>query len=137
MFFADTTEQQSDFRPVSHGVMFGPLQDPAMFNAVTIDSEAGTLVWPNGADFDPATLHDWPDVSEELAARAWLAELAGSSGLTGESSRRAADPYRRVVHSKDVRRARHFDRTAVEGCASNSISPICKDCCGNLLRSIH
>ena len=68
--FADTTEQQIDFSPVLHGVMFGPLQDPATFNAVTLDSEAGTLVWPNGADFDPATLHDWPSVSEELAARA-------------------------------------------------------------------
>jgi hypothetical protein len=68
--FADTTEQQIDFRPVLHGVMFGPLQDPATFNAVTLDSEVGTLVWPNGADFDPATLHDWPSVSEELAARA-------------------------------------------------------------------
>lgn len=26
--------------------------------------------WPNDADLDPATLHDWPDVVEELAARA-------------------------------------------------------------------
>jgi hypothetical protein len=24
----------------------------------------------NGADFDPATLHDWPSVSEELVIRA-------------------------------------------------------------------
>jgi hypothetical protein len=27
-------------------------------------------VWPNGADFDPATLHDWPVVVDELTARA-------------------------------------------------------------------
>ena len=102
MSFADTTEQQIDFSLVLHGVMFGPLQDPAMFNAVTIDSEAGTLVWPNGADFDSATLHGWPDVSDELAAhaRAWPNSRA-SSGLTGESSRRAADPYRRAAHSQD------------------------------------
>jgi Protein of unknown function (DUF2442) len=73
--FADGTEQQIDFRPVLHGALFGPLQNPATFNAVTLDSEAGTLVWPNGADFDPATLHDWQEVSEELAARAraWTA----------------------------------------------------------------
>jgi uncharacterized protein DUF2442 len=68
--FADGTEQRIDFRPVLRGPLFGPLQDPATFNAVRLDPEVGTLVWPNDADFDPATLHDWPDVGEELAARA-------------------------------------------------------------------
>lgn len=68
--FADGTEQRIDFRPVLHGQLFGPLQDLAVFNAVRLDTEAGTLVWPNDADFDPATLHDWPDVGEELATRA-------------------------------------------------------------------
>jgi hypothetical protein len=71
--FADGTEQRIDFRPVLHGPLFGPLQDLDTFNAVRLDTEVGTLVWPNDADFDPATLHDWPDVGEELAtrARAW------------------------------------------------------------------
>ena len=71
--FADGTEQRIDFRPVLRGPLFGPLQDLATFNAVRLDTEVGTLVWPNDADFDPATLHDWPDVGEELAtrARAW------------------------------------------------------------------
>jgi hypothetical protein len=68
--FEDGTEQRIDFRPVLRGALFGPLQDPAVFNQVSLDPEAGTLVWPNGADFDPATLHDWPQVSEELAGRA-------------------------------------------------------------------
>jgi hypothetical protein len=68
--FADGTEQRIDFRPVLHGALFGPLQDLATFNAVRLDDEAGTLVWPNGTDLDPATLHDWPDVRDELAARA-------------------------------------------------------------------
>jgi hypothetical protein len=68
--FADGVEQRIDFRPVLQGVLFGPLQDPATFNAVALDAEAGTLVWPNGADFDPATLHDWSDLVEELSARA-------------------------------------------------------------------
>ena len=68
--FADGTEQRIDFKPVLHGPLFGALQDQATFNAVRLDSEAGTLVWPNDADFDPATLHDWPDVAEEKPARA-------------------------------------------------------------------
>ena len=71
--FSDGTEQRIDFSPVLRGPLFGPLQDPAIFNAVRLDTEVGTLVWPNDADFDPLTLHDWPDVREELAtrARAW------------------------------------------------------------------
>lgn len=68
--FSDGTEQRIDFGPVLHGPLFGPLRDPSAFNGVTLDPEAGTLVWPNGADFDPATLHEWPRVCDELVARA-------------------------------------------------------------------
>ena len=68
--FSDGTEQRIDFQPILHGTIFGPLRDLSTFNAVSLDGEAGTLVWPNGADFDPATLHDWPTVCDELAARA-------------------------------------------------------------------
>jgi hypothetical protein len=68
--FSDGTKQHIDFQPVLHGPMFGPLQDLTTFNEVVLDVEAGTLVWPNGADFDPVTLHDWPSVRDELASRA-------------------------------------------------------------------
>ena len=70
VFFADGTTQEIDIQAVLHAALFGPLQDPAVFNAVSLDHEVGTLTWPNGADFDPATLHAWPRVSAELAARA-------------------------------------------------------------------
>ena len=73
--FDDGTEQVIDFRPVLAGELFGPLSELSVFNEVTIDPEVHTLVWPNGADFDPATLHDWPEHVEALAARARRWEL--------------------------------------------------------------
>jgi hypothetical protein len=68
--FDDATEQTIDFRPVLAGELYGPLHDLAIFNRVRIDPEVHTLVWPNGADFDPATMHDWPENAGALAARA-------------------------------------------------------------------
>jgi hypothetical protein len=68
--FDDETEQAIDFQPVLAGELYGPLRDLTLFNQVRIDSEVRTLVWPNGADFDPATLHDWPEQIEALKAQA-------------------------------------------------------------------
>jgi len=68
--FDDGVSQRIDFRAVLSGELYGPLQDLALFNQVKIDSEVHTLVWPNGADFDPATLHNWPEYAEELAEQA-------------------------------------------------------------------
>ena len=71
--FDDGTEQIINFEPVLAGQLFGPLRDLSLFNRVQLDLEVHTLVWPNGADFDPATLHDWPDHVHELTelARRW------------------------------------------------------------------
>jgi len=74
--FDDHTEQVIDFRPVLAGELYGPLRDTAVFLQVRLDLEAGTLTWPNGADFDPAVLHDWPEVCGELATRAAAWEKA-------------------------------------------------------------
>jgi hypothetical protein len=68
--FNDATEQSIDFEPMLAGKIYGPLRDPELFKQVRIDPEVHTLVWPNGADFDPATLHDWPQYVEALTARA-------------------------------------------------------------------
>ena len=70
--FEDETEQRIDFRPILAGRLYEPLRDVNVFNQVRVDSEVHTLVWPNGADFDPATLHDWPD--HEAAWRAKAAQ---------------------------------------------------------------
>ena len=76
--FDDGTEQTIDFRPVFGGKLLGPLRDLGLFNQFQIDREVHTIVWPNGADFDPATLHDWPDHVEALAAcaRKWESQSA-------------------------------------------------------------
>ena len=73
--FDDQTEQVINFEPVLAGELYRPLRDLALFNQVHIDPEVHTLVWPNGADFDPATLHDWPKQAEALATRARQWEL--------------------------------------------------------------
>ena len=73
--FDDGTAQSIDLEPVLEGKIYGPLRDPEIFRQVRIDPEIRTLVWPNGADFDPRTLHDWPIVREAWIerARAWRA----------------------------------------------------------------
>lgn len=68
--FDDGTEQTIDFRPVLAGELYDPLRALSLFDQVSIDPEVHTLVWPNGADFDPATLHDWPEQIAVLTARA-------------------------------------------------------------------
>jgi hypothetical protein len=74
--FRDGMVREIDFRPVLAGSLYGPLREQSLFNQVRLDPEVHTLVWPNGADFDPATLHDWPDLlpSMEERARSWESE---------------------------------------------------------------
>ena len=71
--FDDGLTRTIDFEPILEGEIYGPLRDPAAFARVTLDSEVHTIVWPNGADFDPATLHDWPEhaAAFRAAAQRW------------------------------------------------------------------
>ncbi len=71
-----------DLRPVLEGELYGPLRDVGLFNAVCVDPEVHTLVWPNGADFDPATLHDWPEheASMTALARTWASSARSGGG---------------------------------------------------------
>ena len=72
----DGTQQVIDFEPVLYGEMYSPLRDPRFFNQVRLDPEIRTLVWPNGADFDPYVLHEWPRVVEQLSRRLQAAAVA-------------------------------------------------------------
>jgi len=71
--FEDHLQRIIDLEPVLAGQLYGPLRDPELFRQVRLDPEVHTLVWPNGADFDPATLHDWPAHAAAFArqAREW------------------------------------------------------------------
>jgi hypothetical protein len=78
--FDDTTTQVIDFLPILEGELYGPLRDVALFNQVQLDPEVHTLVWPNGADFDPEPLHNWPEYLESLKALARQWALTAASG---------------------------------------------------------
>lgn len=57
--FEDGAEGELDFSTESWQGVFAPLEDPAYFARVEVDQELGTIVWPNGADFAPESLHRW------------------------------------------------------------------------------
>jgi Protein of unknown function (DUF2442) len=81
--FDDGTEQTINFEPMLAGELYRPLRDLTIFNQVRLDPEVHTLVWPNGADFDPATLHDWPLQINALIRRAreWEARHLALTGM--------------------------------------------------------
>jgi hypothetical protein len=68
--FEDGLSRTIDFEPILTGELYGPLADPNFFSRVQLDPEVHTLVWPNGADFDPAILHDWPEHESAFRAAA-------------------------------------------------------------------
>jgi len=71
--FDDGLERVVDLENILEGQIYGPLRDEELFSKVVIDPEIRTVTWPNGADFDPAVLHDWPLHQEAFvcAAKNW------------------------------------------------------------------
>lgn len=56
--FADGTARVIDLEALLWGPMFEPLlADYQLFRRVAVDPDAGTIVWPNGADISPRTLY--------------------------------------------------------------------------------
>jgi len=61
LWFTDGTMGTLDFRNrlEGRGGVFEPLRSVDFFQQVSVDREAGTLVWPNGVDFCPDVLYAW------------------------------------------------------------------------------
>ncbi len=68
--FENNTHKTINLAPVLYGEMYWPLKDPDFFKHVKLDDEVQTLVWPNGADFDPSIPYCWEQHEEELSCRA-------------------------------------------------------------------
>lgn len=61
LVFDDGTGKVVDLSSVLTGPIFEPLQSPQYFALAAIDEVAGTVVWPNGADFAPEALYELPN----------------------------------------------------------------------------
>ncbi len=70
--FVDGLEGEVEVLSRMLGRIFAEARTPEGFQAVRVDPESGTVVWPGGADLAPDTLYErirtgaWPD--QHLAA---------------------------------------------------------------------
>ena len=57
--FTDGSSGVVDFEPILKDCMgvLAELRDMEVFARLSVDDDAGTIVWPNGADIDPLVLH--------------------------------------------------------------------------------
>jgi hypothetical protein len=68
LLFGDGTAGDVDFSAERWTGVLSPLNDPAYFAKVTVDQEAGTLVWPDGIDLAPEPLYEQAKAHPLLAA---------------------------------------------------------------------
>jgi hypothetical protein len=67
--FKDGTRKRVNLLPLLEGPVLEPLRDPKYFATVELDSVAGTVVWPNGADIAPETLYKLASETRAKAKR--------------------------------------------------------------------
>ena len=65
--FNDGVRKTVDLAPLLTGPVFEPLRDPKYFARVVVDAQAGTVVWPNGADLAPEALYALPSIGDQEA----------------------------------------------------------------------
>lgn len=68
LLFSDGVAGDVDFSTESWTGVLAPLNDPDYFAEVSVDSEAGTVVWPAGIDLAPEPLYEQAKAHPLVAA---------------------------------------------------------------------
>jgi len=68
LLFSDGTVGDIDFSAERWTGVLSPLNDSAYFAEVTVDPEAGTVVWPDGIDLAPEPLYEQAKAHPLVAA---------------------------------------------------------------------
>ena len=68
LLFSDGTAGDVDFSAEQWTGVLAPLSDPGYFAKVTVDQEAGTIVWPGGIDLAPEPLYEQAKAHPLIAA---------------------------------------------------------------------
>ncbi len=58
LLFEDGTVGDVSFEDCKWNGVFEPFRDPAVFAEVYVDTQFGTLAWPNGLDMAPEPLYE-------------------------------------------------------------------------------
>lgn len=121
--FDDGTTRLVDVWPLLEGPSFEPLHDPAYFARVAVDPIAGTVVWPNGADFAPEALRALP-------------ALDGNAHGADASSRAASILKKILASIRPALLDTEFDDLPAKKVDSALDGPAIRERSGNWLRGV-
>lgn len=68
LLFGDGTVGDVDLSAQRWTGVLAPLNDPAFFAQVTVDTQAGTVTWPGGIDLAPEPLYEQAQAHPLVAA---------------------------------------------------------------------
>ncbi len=67
LIFDNGIHKRVNVLPLLEGPIFEPLRDPSYLARVVLDPVAGTVAWPNEADFAPEALYELEPETEITA----------------------------------------------------------------------
>lgn len=113
LLFSDGLRKCVNLESELYGEVFEPLRDPAYFAQMRVDPVAGTVVWPNGADFAPEFLYDWAPEGERGA------ETEAADG----SMDRSGEPLMYLVVFEKSDRGYSAFVPDLPGCVATGVTP--------------